>query len=195
MRLSKIKLIFAKEILDTFRDRRTLLVMVVIPILLYPALMIFVNAIATAQKAKMEQKKVHLALLNVPGDSPLLTSLIADNRLVVVSTENPMDDVRAGRIDYVLEMPAGAENILENNQSLSVKLHVDQSNDDAVVNIDRIHKIIDAYNQKLLQERLNNLNINEEYVHPIRVSEVNVASQQKMGGFLIGRFLPMLMPS
>src|SRR5919198_5015569 len=75
MRISKIKTVFQKEVLDTLRDRRTLLIMIVIPVLLYPGLMIFMNELVTTQQAKMEQKTINVGLKNVPRDSPLVALL------------------------------------------------------------------------------------------------------------------------
>jgi len=53
-----ILIIWAKELRDTVRDRRTLMVMVLVPILLTPALIVGMNALVHATSSK----PVHIAV-------------------------------------------------------------------------------------------------------------------------------------
>lgn len=193
MNWRKVRNIFQKEILDTLRDRRTILMMIVIPVLLYPGLLIFLNELAATEQAKLEKKNIKIALVNVPEDSPLLSLLRKSERVTVTTSKRPYDEVRDGDVHFVLEMPSNAQDLLSSNRTAQLSLHFDRSNEDATTNLARIEEIIDEYNQQLLNERLKKRSLSEEYFRPIDVKEVNVASRQKMGGFVIGRFLPMLM--
>ncbi len=193
MRFSKVKEVFRKEILDTLRDRRTILMMIVVPVLLYPGLLIVITELTAAQQAKMELRTIQVALIGVPADSPLISKLKRAERIKVAESRDPMKDVREGEIDFVIEMSPKAKEVLHKKGTVEVTLHFDRSNDDAMVNADRVREIIEEYGKQVLSERLQERQITEEYVRPIDVAEVNVASKQKMGGFIIGRFLPMMM--
>jgi sodium transport system permease protein len=138
MRLNTVTAIFKKEILDTLRDRRTLLFMIVIPVLLYPAIMIFVNELATSQQARMEQKTISLAVINSSETSPIWRRLESGDRIKIVATKTPMEDVAAGKIDFVVELPPKAESLLEQGKTARVKLYYDRSNEDAVTNLERV---------------------------------------------------------
>jgi sodium transport system permease protein len=193
MRLNTVTAIFKKEILDTLRDRRTLLFMIVIPVLLYPAIMIFVNELATSQQARMEQKTISLAVINSSETSPIWRRLESGDRIKIVATKTPMEDVAAGKIDFVVELPPKAESLLEQGKTARVKLYYDRSNEDAVTNLERVRGNVESYSTELLQGRLKQKAIDKQFIEPLVVDEVNVATKQRMGGFLIGRFLPMLM--
>mgnify|MGYP003961569081 CR=1 FL=1 len=52
----RIWIIFKKELKDILRDRRTIMMMVVFPLLLVPALMFVVNKVQTVQSKKAEDK-------------------------------------------------------------------------------------------------------------------------------------------
>jgi len=193
MRLSKIKTIFFKEILDTIRDRRTLLITIVIPVLLYPGLLIFMNELATSQQAKMEKKTIKIAMINVPMDSPLIKRLRAEKGIEIVTSIAPYEEVKGGEVQYVLELSPDSLALLKEGRTATVHLHYDRSNDDTTANLDRILRIIDSYGQDLLNERLKEKSLSGEFVTPLDVKEVNVATKQRMGGAIIGRLLPMLM--
>ena len=92
-----------------------------------------------------------------------------------------------------MELPVNLRETLQERGTALVKLHYDRANEDATTNLDRVRKIIDVFNADLLADRLKEKSLSMEYVQPIEVKEVNVASSQKMGGFVVGRFLPMLM--
>ena len=57
MRSRTVRLIAAKELLDTLRDRRTLFVALVLPLLLYPALLIGLTQIISATQANLAEEK------------------------------------------------------------------------------------------------------------------------------------------
>ena len=89
MRFSKVKEVFRKEILDTLRDRRTILMMIVVPVLLYPGLLIVITELTAAQQAKMEMRTIQVALVGVPDDSPLISKLRKADRIKIVQSKDP----------------------------------------------------------------------------------------------------------
>jgi sodium transport system permease protein len=169
------------------------MMMLVIPVLLYPGLLILISEMTFAQQAKLEQRTVKVALSGVPDDLPLIERLRKTERVIIVNTRDPFKDVSQGKILFVIEMPSGSEDKLRENGTAEIRLHYDRSNDDANVNADRIRKVIEDYSKDVLDQRLSEKQLKREYVEPIAIEEVNVASKQKMGGFVIGRFLPMMM--
>ena len=72
-----LRTIFLKELLDTVRDRRTLFVMVIFPLLLFPVLMTLITAVQTSQIKKAEDKVLRVGLIlngNAAGLRTLLSS-------------------------------------------------------------------------------------------------------------------------
>ena len=67
MRLAIILTIFRKEILETLRDRRTLVFSFLLPILLYPVLSL---SLAKVQQAHVEQQQAKLSHISAWGDVP-----------------------------------------------------------------------------------------------------------------------------
>ncbi len=65
--MKKIIIIFKKELIDSLRDRRTLITMVVIPLLLFPLLMSITSKFMLSQ-AKMAREKVLQVVLISNGN-------------------------------------------------------------------------------------------------------------------------------
>jgi len=56
----------------------------------------------------------------------------------------------------------------------------------------RVLSVIDAYEQKLLSSRLEKLQIGEQQIDPIAVTENNIATEKEIIGTLVGGFLPYI---
>ena len=72
--MSIIVSIFKKELIDVLRDRRTLMFMVVIPILITPLLVLGSIKFQEYHNKKSEEKKLKIAYINYSEDS--LTKLL-----------------------------------------------------------------------------------------------------------------------
>ena len=63
MKARVVRTIFFKELLDTFRDRRTLIAMVGVPVVLYPALFILATQATLIQQSRMEKTRAKVAVV------------------------------------------------------------------------------------------------------------------------------------
>jgi len=95
MRLRKVLAVFRKEVLDSLRDRRTLMMMVLLPIVLYPAMFILMTQLTSAGLARLQQEPSRVSVRGaLPG---ALDSLLSgDTSLVYCPSPDPAADL-AGR--------------------------------------------------------------------------------------------------
>jgi len=75
MRSRTVRLIAAKELLDTLRDRRTLFVALVLPLLLYPALLLGLTQIISATQANLAEEKQRV-MIDEETTPPELVALL-----------------------------------------------------------------------------------------------------------------------
>ena len=66
MRRRRLSLICGKELLDTVRDRRTLFVAFVLPLLLYPALLLVMTQVMGATKRNLQEEPQRVLVAHVP---------------------------------------------------------------------------------------------------------------------------------
>jgi sodium transport system permease protein len=58
MNFNKIFIIYKKELLDLMRDRRTVITSLILPIVLYPLLMIGFSSMMSRQELKLEKQEI-----------------------------------------------------------------------------------------------------------------------------------------
>ncbi len=75
--------IFAKELLETLRDRRTMATMVLLPLVLYPSLIIISSQVMTREVARLQGHRGRVAVIGkLP---PVLRALAESNNMVCVA--------------------------------------------------------------------------------------------------------------
>ena len=62
MRRDQVLTIYRKELLETLRDRRTLIIMVVVPIILYPLIALVAVQAVSMVRSKVQEKPLSFGL-------------------------------------------------------------------------------------------------------------------------------------
>jgi sodium transport system permease protein len=118
--LKRIRIIAGKEVIEFVRDWRTLLVTILIPLIIFPALFIILPLILQSEAAELEALELDVV---VQGDvhEDLVTALYND-RIIVITEQLPSDianlsdpgpdeeRLRDGEIDAVLRMQISGNN-------------------------------------------------------------------------------------
>jgi len=105
MRLAIVWTIVRKELTETLRDRRTIMMMIALPVLLYPLLMMGFTKLQVSQREATASRASRVA---VWGTAPpgLLAVLSDEGRIVVEAAAAPPEAIRAGLASGALHRPA-----------------------------------------------------------------------------------------
>ena len=87
MNLSEIKIVFLKELKETLRDQRTLLLMILMPVIFYPVLLLAPRKIINSSQKAVESKMSRIAF---HGDETLLLPYFREeDKLKILSPQDP----------------------------------------------------------------------------------------------------------
>ncbi|MCP4639999.1 MAG: CPBP family intramembrane metalloprotease [bacterium] len=193
MNLLLVRTIFRKELLDTLRDKRTLVAMLVVPVLLYPALFIGGAQVALVQQSKLEEEPSRVAV-DEPG-SPLMAEWLRSMDRVIVPERRgvPGIELAEGRLEAVVVCPPDMATRIDAEQTVSIAVHYDATR---VTSREAAHRIAEQLQERsmdLLATRLESIGMAREFARPLTVTEANVASPSKAAGTILGMVLPLLM--
>jgi sodium transport system permease protein len=189
MNAANVRKVFSKELKETLRDRRTMMVMLVLPIFLYPVLLIVVQQLVLVGRRSLEEKPVQVAAV---GSAPLARAFLdRDTAMVVTAGDSvPIAALRAGTVDAAVRF--GAEDGLARS-SQDVRVFYDESHDRSR----RAHTLVAArlreWNDTLLSARLSAAGLPASFARPVAVADSSVATAERLGGYALGRFLPPLL--
>lgn len=193
--MSIIVSIFKKELIDVLRDRRTLMFMVVIPILITPLLIIGSIKFQEYQNKKSEEKILKIAYINESEDS-LAKELLSDQKGVKIIEGVPIDSIesyiKSDSLQGGLYLGKGFLKKIKTNSSGDVKIYY-KSSDLMSKSKKRIQAALDIYKEKIIAERLKQLNVDGQILEPINITNIDMATAKETLGKAVGGFIPYVL--
>ena len=193
--MSIIVSIFKKELIDVLRDRRTLMFMVVIPILITPLLIIGSIKFQEYQNKKSEEKILKIAYINESEDS-LTKQLLSDQKGVKIIEGVPIDSIesyiKSDSLQGGLYLGKGFLKKIKTNSSGDAKIYY-KSSDLMSKSKKRIQAALDIYKRKIIAERLKQLNVDGQILEPINITNIDMATAKETLGKAVGGFIPYVL--
>ncbi len=184
--------IFRKELTDTLRDKRTLMAMIGVPLLLYPILFLITSQALIKQMNQLQQETSKVAI--VGDDSGLLLSWVsAIERVRIEPSDDPAADLTAHRLDAVVRVELGARQVLDSGGTVQIQLDFDTIEPRSKTAADRLEKGLRKAAEDVLKTRLAQAGLNEAYATPIEVKQTNTAPPTKVAGSILGVIVPSLL--
>src|SRR5215831_3172244 len=171
MRLKLIKLIYLKEILDLLRDRRTIISMLVFPLLFMPLIFLGVSYFLSRSINRAQDKQFNLALKQETGLAGMTTSL-EQAGFKVWPSDNPRCAVENKETELGVDV-SGETN------SPAVKIYVDQSQLETTVASGRIETALNRLKEVRVKNELRRAGLPERILTPFTVVIVDTATTKK----------------
>lgn len=181
--------VIKKELKDTLRDKKTLFSAIVLPALAIPLLLF---GITTLQKNLIEKettKDLKIALINAPQS---IREELKDDHFILldnVELSNAKDSVKEEIFDAVLEFDADFKTQIDSLLSGKINMYYKSTN---LMIERRLNAKLKNYETRVLNQRIEQLNISPQAVKPLAISNVDIASAKEQIGQSIGGFIPYI---
>ncbi len=196
MRLDIILTVFRKELTELLRDRRSLMVMFGVPLVVYPLLFMAVGSVAKGKAQEGQQREVKIAVHNA-AEAPALVALLKEKErnFNVVTGAEVASGLEKDEITAVIEVPPHAEAdwAAGRDTVAPLTLRVDRSRSLTGAAEDRIDAALDAYAQQVIRERLAAKGMTPDILQPIKRSTIDIASKEQRSGKFLAQTVPMLL--
>jgi len=173
--------IYRKEILDFSRDRRTIVSMILLPMLIMPVVMIGMNRFVDRQQTEARAKRYAIAFHD-PATFPGLRAAFEKAGFDLKETTDPRQAVESKTYDLGIESTA-----------TSVRLYSDLSQADLSIARGRARETLDALRALIVNQRLAKAGLPLDTLTPFKVENVNVAPPRRMGAALIASIFGLIL--
>ena len=189
--MNTIWTIFKKEMLDSLRDRRTLLIMVVVPTIFIPLLLTMGSVFMLNENVESMEKNLKIAIKDHDNGKELMKRLKRRRDMIIQEVED-MDAteelVRLDTFDLALEIsPEFDQQIADGGTGLTTIYH--KSIKDTLLYA-RLESTLLGLNEDILENRLDSVGITASFIKPIKTQSRNVYSMKESIGKMAGGFLP-----
>lgn len=194
--MSNIITIFIKELKDILRDRRTLMAMLLFPLLLVPAILSVSTSFQASQEEEAMLKTLNIGVID-NGNSDRgeafakALSLQTDFNVIQNIPANQLNQlVKGDSLDAALVLATSFDEAIQNGRSGGIEYYFN-STDSRVIR-ERISGALQQFETFVLNERLDSLGISDSMIDPIKIDEKDVYTQEESIGKMIGGFLPYI---
>ena len=183
--LASARTVFAKEIVDALRDRRTLLVVLLSSVLMGPLVLIALSGLIATFEERAEKREVFVAGIE---HAPALK--IYFERQTYVVKPAPADfeaQLRGSKLgDPVVVVPPDFEAAMLRGDAPALELVSDSANKQAESGTGRIQRLLAGYSRERALLSLAFRGVSPELLEPMRVEEQDLASTQTRATQLTG---------
>jgi len=194
--MKKIAVIIKKEFIDIIRDRRSLMMMVVMPIFLIYLVMNISVTLSRSQTKKAEEKTLKVGLITAGNAQEFRAKLLERQDMKIdesIAAENIDTLIKEKELDFAIVFETNFDQKAQNqkNGSGEIKIYYKSSSENRIAK-KRIDKMIKQYKEKLLTARLTEMNLDHSFIEPLIKREIDLATSKEKLGEAIGGFLPYI---
>lgn len=194
MNTKQLKTLYKKEIMDVIRDKKTILTMVVLPVILYPLLFLVVMQIMTMILSNQEEQTYYVAYDKVSEqDQKALEDWVQgdedgyDYVIETKTSKNPKKDLEQEKIDAYITTTVTDEQVI-------YEVHYLSAVTDSSSVSDMLKEEITSYSKKVAEQNANTLGLDvTKVLYPIDSKITDQSSNESSMGSLLGSFIPFLL--
>lgn len=186
--------IFKKELLDTLRDRRTLVMSLALPMVLFPLILWGVAEFQFSQQEKAESKVLRVGLVR-EGNAERFAEMLREREDIALSDGIPADSARAfvrgDSLDAAFHFDPSFDRQVAAREAGRMTL-IFAADGDMEVERQRLRALADSFRVELRDRRFAELDVSPSVIETVELNEANVATPRETIGRLVGGFLPYI---
>lgn len=192
MKNSIALIVLKKELLDMFRDRKTLILSILIPLIVLP-LLSFIIGKASNDNAKNIENNISINIVD-QGNSELGKFIKGQKNIKIIDSKNINNDIKTGKILLAINIPKDLDGNIKDEAAAKITMSYDNSSTNASMAVTIVKSYIDQYSKKIVSKRLSDKNINPEILSPINVMEDTIDKKESgIGKMMIVTLVPLLL--
>jgi len=185
-----VSVILFKELKDMLRDKKTLIVSLLIPLLLMPLLSIVMGK--AMNSAEVDVKTNTNIVMVDKGNSTLGKALKQDKAIKFEEYSDGEAAVKNGKALLLIEIPKDFDMNITNGNMSDLRIFYDNTSQKSSIALSKITEMIDALSKQIVTTRLTKQNIDVKILTPINVSKASFQKEENaQGQILLGIMIPM----
>ncbi len=186
----RIFIVFGKEVLDNSRDRRSLLVALIYPLLGPILLGLLIAAVVDVVSVK-STSKMAIPVIGIEN-APSLIAFLAERGVdAVEAPDDPETAVREGVVEYVLVIPKDFSSRFQAEKTVSITVIANSSRLPGLIALNRMANLLGVYNSDIWNKRIRARGLDIQVLRPLVVKSVDVTSGTHIAEILLFMVPPL----
>lgn len=193
MNWHNISVVYRKELKDTLRDRRTIISMIVVPMLVMPALM-FGLAVLSVKVLRSARAETPSVMILGGEDSPAVVAKLRE--LPTVNIVPGSDDyatlITDKKLRAAVRIPPGFDAAIGDAETPEVKIYHYEGEIKSGFAAQALERFFRDLREARVGREVAARGLPVNFVRPFEIRRENVAPPEKVGGAMIGAFVPYI---
>ncbi|EYE87588.1 sodium ABC transporter [Fervidicella metallireducens AeB] len=192
MDLRGTAIVFKKEIRDLFRDKKTLITSIIIPLVIFPIMFgLMGRGIDSSTKKVTENLKISV---RDEGKSSFYEFIKTVPNINIMDSEDLKKDVQDGKIYLGVIIPADFDKVIADGKSADLRIIYDDASQSSSMAQEMIQSIVDEYSKEIVKSRLASRGMDVSILEPVKVTEEIVAKEKtSFAKIMLSMMLPLLL--
>jgi sodium transport system permease protein len=193
MSAREIRVVYRKELTEMLRDRRTIISMVVVPLLLFPVMMLGIGSLASSLMGTAK-KEIPVVMVAGGEDSPRLMAKLhsAEEFRFETAQADFTSQVSDKKIRAAVVVPPGFDAAEQSGAAQTITIDYYEGDVNSSLAADKLEKYFDDLRDETVKQRMMARQISVAVLEPFKVEQKNVAPPEKVAGATLGGFIPYL---
>jgi len=165
MNSKHIWIVFKKEVKDIFRDKRTWIASVLIPMLIFPLLFFFMN-IGVSKMEKNLQNDISVFIETNGQNADIVEYLKGGVGLKVINIDNPYEALEKGDIKAIIQIGENFQDKISEKVPGNIKIIFDEVSNESSMATSIVEGIINRYSDEVRLERLADIGVDPTILQP-----------------------------
>lgn len=185
--------VWRKELTDLFRDRRTVMISLLMGPLLMPLLILGMSKMGSDRVASQMEKPLEVPVIGASNAPNLVAWLEGQNIVIKPAPADADEAIHSQREDVILRIGARFGEQWRGSLPATVEILHDSSRQDAQIPVQRLQNLLDGYSQRVGALRLVARGVSPTAVQALRVSDLDLATPEARRGQLLGFIMPYML--
>jgi sodium transport system permease protein len=192
MDLSRVGIVFRKEMLEAIRDRRTIISTIVIPIIIFPVIFVSFGGFAKVIMATAQSERSKVAIIGAEHSPELAARVRSSAGFEIVDGANFQERVTEKKLRAVLEIPPNFNQPAGTNSPPRATIYFHAGEFRSQNALRNLQKILRDYRDDVVAKSLGEHGVSSAILNPFEVKEQNTAPPKKVAANLLGGLIPYL---
>ncbi|GKX68635.1 ABC transporter permease [Inconstantimicrobium mannanitabidum] len=167
--------VLKKELIDILRDKKTIILGILLPILLYPLMTFGLSKLA--ESSMSTSNKTFTVTIKDEGKSSV-RDLLNQQQQIKIKIKDFSDaekSLKDGETSLIIEVPKAFDESVSKEQQAKIKLTYDDKSQDSSMLKSTVSNMLSEYSQQLAVKRLQAKNIDASILKPFNVENKNIS--------------------
>nr|MBQ8251987.1 CPBP family intramembrane metalloprotease [Lachnospiraceae bacterium] len=186
MNIKRMGALFKREIRDIFRDKKTMIMMVLLPLVLYPLLIVGVALLSTAIIQSQEEKTYTVAFEDCADLEAEISEILSKEQeeigysMEVVSKMSCKEALEAEEIDAYVSM-----------DQKEITINYLSAKERSVTASGALDEALDIYKASLTKQQIEAAGLDvDEILNPVKIADKDMSTAEESIGSVIGMMMP-----